>query len=653
MYACTGCSLQTADARPKQQSPQFVRTTSIPCASSSTRARHGFGTGRRLRRGRSSGAATRLVCAPTSFRPTVCSRRRCSRWVELDEAMAILERAVADNEDPVSVAWLVHMLASTRGESCAAARMECLNSAASHRYVSSYHLAFAHLGLGHIDRALESLREACEARDPSVTNLALEPRFEPFAPIHGIVVSWLGWVCRENADDARQRVLRRIGLVPFETEAGLGPCISNLAGNRAQHHKGGLTPGTRLPAERELARALSVSRATIVNAYRDLESRGLARGYVGRGTFVSAAPDTSGAPFAWRGKIATTALRATDSLMRDLVAGSTDPALMSVAAGMPALECFPEEAFRRSLDRVLRRDGRAVWGSRRHRRASGTPRCHRQAVRRADRKRAASCRCATGSGSSRSLPDRSRRHGDRRSAGLSGCHSHVPRGGCAARRVGCLAPRSGRARRTARSLSTEADLHESHVPQPNRMDDVHQVATRVPGTGGPSPGSDHRRRHLPGAPLRCGPAAVAALAGYTIHRHQFEQLLESAGAGPAIGLADRRGTDSSISSRRSSSAPIRTCRISLQLVDQEFLDDGTFDEHLRRLRSEHRQRRDGGGGGAPYGIAPTACSSGQRPKAACNSSGAGCVRESQRGQRVLKRALADSVAFVPRSGLLR
>jgi DNA-binding transcriptional MocR family regulator len=125
---------------------------------------------------------------------------------------------------------------------------------------------------------------------------------------------------------------------------------------------GSLTPGARLPAERELARALIVSRATVVNAYRDLESRGLVRGYVGRGTFVSAAPDTSGAPFAWRGKVAAAALRAGDSLIRDLVGGSTDPALMSVAAGVPALECFPDQAFRRSLDRVLQREGRAVWG---------------------------------------------------------------------------------------------------------------------------------------------------------------------------------------------------------------------------------------------------------------------------------------------------
>src|SRR5438132_255013 len=84
-----------------------------------------------------------------------------------------------------------------------------------------------------------------------------------------------------------------------------------------------LTPALRLPAERELSRALRVSRATIVAAYRDLESRGLVRGYVGRGTYVSAVPDASGAPFAWRGKLASTAMRASDSQIRDLVSAST------------------------------------------------------------------------------------------------------------------------------------------------------------------------------------------------------------------------------------------------------------------------------------------------------------------------------------------
>ena len=39
--------------------------------------------------------------------------------------------------------------------------------------------------------------------------------------------------------------------------------------------RGGLPPGHQLPPERDLARALGVSRATVVSAYRELEARGL------------------------------------------------------------------------------------------------------------------------------------------------------------------------------------------------------------------------------------------------------------------------------------------------------------------------------------------------------------------------------------------
>ena len=48
--------------------------------------------------------------------------------------------------------------------------------------------------------------------------------------------------------------------------------------------EGELSPGSKLPAERELAEQLRVSRTTVTNAYRELESKGLVRGYVGRGT---------------------------------------------------------------------------------------------------------------------------------------------------------------------------------------------------------------------------------------------------------------------------------------------------------------------------------------------------------------------------------
>jgi DNA-binding transcriptional MocR family regulator len=135
--------------------------------------------------------------------------------------------------------------------------------------------------------------------------------------------------------------------------------------------RGNVPAGCRLPAERDLANALGVSRATIVSAYRDLESRGLVRGYVGRGTFVSARPDGASAPFAWRGKIAASALQATDTTVRDLVRAASDPGLMSLAAGEPALEAFPVDAFRTAMHRVLTRDAGAAW---RHGPTEGLPR---------------------------------------------------------------------------------------------------------------------------------------------------------------------------------------------------------------------------------------------------------------------------------------
>src|SRR5436305_5188252 len=107
--------------------------------------------------------------------------------------------------------------------------------------------------------------------------------------------------------------------------------------------RGRMPAGFQLPPERDLAAALAVSRATVVNAYRELEARGLVRGYVGRGTFVSATPDTASAPFAWRGKIAASALQANETTVRDLVRAASDPRLISVAAGVPALECFPTD----------------------------------------------------------------------------------------------------------------------------------------------------------------------------------------------------------------------------------------------------------------------------------------------------------------------
>jgi 2-aminoadipate transaminase len=134
--------------------------------------------------------------------------------------------------------------------------------------------------------------------------------------------------------------------------------------------RGDLPSGARVPPERTLAQRLRISRTTVVSAYRELESRGLLRGYVGRGTFVCAAPDPTGAPFAWRGKIAAAALRTSDSILRDTIRHSSNAKVLSLAAGEPAIDCFPVDAFQQAIDHVIKGESHAVW---RHGPTEGQP----------------------------------------------------------------------------------------------------------------------------------------------------------------------------------------------------------------------------------------------------------------------------------------
>jgi DNA-binding transcriptional MocR family regulator len=118
---------------------------------------------------------------------------------------------------------------------------------------------------------------------------------------------------------------------------------------------GELPPGERLPSERDLARQLDVSRTTVVSAYDELRARGLVRGQVGRGTFVEARPEQSGAPFAWRGKVSLGALRTLDPTIGWITRAASDPELISFAAAIPALDLFPVEQFKEAEAAVLER----------------------------------------------------------------------------------------------------------------------------------------------------------------------------------------------------------------------------------------------------------------------------------------------------------
>ena len=59
---------------------------------------------------------------------------------------------------------------------------------------------------------------------------------------------------------------------------------------------GDLKPGTKLPPQRNLAYDLGVTLGTVTRAYQELERSGLARGEVGRGTFITAPADRAAAP---------------------------------------------------------------------------------------------------------------------------------------------------------------------------------------------------------------------------------------------------------------------------------------------------------------------------------------------------------------------
>ena len=106
-----------------------------------------------------------------------------------------------------------------------------------------------------------------------------------------------------------------------------------------------LARGERLPATRELAGALGLNRTTVSAAYALLESEGLIRGHVGRGSFVLGEPEPSPAGLPWEQLLPPPDSAAPWS---PSAAGT-----ISFASSRPAEDLFPVDAFRRSCDEVL------------------------------------------------------------------------------------------------------------------------------------------------------------------------------------------------------------------------------------------------------------------------------------------------------------
>ena len=94
-----------------------------------------------------------------------------------NEALRTLERVVESQpRDPLSLAWLAYARTVTGDKVHAVDLLEHLEQLADERYVSPYHMAIVHFGLGDVEATCRALRQAEEDRDPMLANLNVDPR---------------------------------------------------------------------------------------------------------------------------------------------------------------------------------------------------------------------------------------------------------------------------------------------------------------------------------------------------------------------------------------------------------------------------------------------------------------------------------------------
>jgi GntR family transcriptional regulator/MocR family aminotransferase len=135
------------------------------------------------------------------------------------------------------------------------------------------------------------------------------------------------------------------------------PVYQQIAGHiRSEIDSGRLRPGGRLPTIRALAADVGVNRDTVALAYEALSSAGLLESVVGRGTFVAglSVAAGSGVPVEIPLAIQVENLLAHESARPRFGVASDAIPLHSL---IPDPAFYPVDAFRRSLNRVLQRDG--------------------------------------------------------------------------------------------------------------------------------------------------------------------------------------------------------------------------------------------------------------------------------------------------------
>jgi DNA-binding transcriptional MocR family regulator len=132
---------------------------------------------------------------------------------------------------------------------------------------------------------------------------------------------------------------------------------------RMQIESGNLPAGARLPASRDLARQLNISRISVVNAYAELRSQGFLSAHAGRGTFVAGDTPNGAAPVNGYQPAHTEETPTTpDRSIREMMRLGRKPGVISFSHGSLSSEFFPVHHLRDAINTVLDRDGAKALG---------------------------------------------------------------------------------------------------------------------------------------------------------------------------------------------------------------------------------------------------------------------------------------------------
>ncbi len=119
---------------------------------------------------------------------------------------------------------------------------------------------------------------------------------------------------------------------------------------------GTLRPGERVPSVRKFSRQQNVSIATVLQAYRLLESRGVVEARPQSGYYVRLRHWTPPAePAIYKPRPAATKISVSD-LVRQVIKATRDPSMVRLGATLPSPDLFPTQQLNRTMAAVGRRN---------------------------------------------------------------------------------------------------------------------------------------------------------------------------------------------------------------------------------------------------------------------------------------------------------